>query len=82
MSTINEVMDRKGGTVLTIKSDVSVLDAIRTMSDANIGALVIQDDEQPVGIFTERDYLRKIALQGRSSSNTLVSEVMSAVNGQ
>ena len=44
MSTINEVMDRKGGTVLTIKSDVSVLDAIRTMSDANIGALVIQDD--------------------------------------
>ena len=78
MSTINEVMDRKGGTVLTIKSDVSVLDAIRTMSDANIGALVIQDDEQPVGIFTERDYLRKIALQGRSSSNTLVSEVMSA----
>jgi CBS domain-containing protein len=78
MSTINEVMDRKGGTVLTVKSDVSVLDAIRTMSEANIGALIIQDDDQPVGIFTERDYLRKIALKGRSSSNTLVSEVMSA----
>ena len=76
MSTIREVLDRKGGTVLTIHSTASVLDAIGTMSEANIGALIIQDGVEPQGIFTERDYLRKIALKGRSSANTLVGSVM------
>jgi CBS domain-containing protein len=78
MSTIQEVLDIKGSTVLTVSGKVSVLEAVGTMSDANIGAIVIQDGEQPSGIFTERDYLRKIALKGRSSKNTLVSEVMSS----
>ncbi len=78
MSTIREVLDHKGGSVITIASKASVLDAISTMSKANIGAIVIQDGEQPSGIFTERDYLRKIALEGRSSNETLVSEVMSS----
>jgi len=78
MSTIREVLDRKGGTVLTVTSRVSVLDAIETMSEANIGAIVIQDGEVPDGIFTERDYLRKIALQGRSSRETVVADVMSS----
>jgi CBS domain-containing protein len=78
MSTIREVLDRKGRTVLTVNGQSSVLDAIGTMSDANIGAIVIQDGNQPSGIFTERDYLRKIALKGRSSSDTSVAEVMSA----
>lgn len=78
MSTIREVLERKGGTVLTVDRLASVLDAIGTMSQANIGALVISEDDQPVGIFTERDYLRKIALEGRSSRDTRVEEVMSA----
>ncbi|MBT8058195.1 MAG: CBS domain-containing protein [Xanthomonadales bacterium] len=78
MSTIREVLDRKGKTVLTIRSDASVLDAIGTMSKSNVGAIVIQDGEQPNGIFTERDYLRKVALEGRSSRDTAVSEVMSS----
>ncbi len=78
MSTIHDVLGRKGGTVLTVNGSVSVLDAIRTMAEANIGALVIQDNEQPVGIFTERDYMKKIALKGRSSSNTAVADVMSS----
>lgn len=78
MSSIREVLQRKGSDVMTIGSDASVLVAIGTMSDANIGALVIQDGDQPVGIFTERDYLRKIALEGRSSGSTAVSEVMSS----
>jgi CBS domain-containing protein len=78
MSTIREILEHKGNNVLTITSQVSVLDAIGTMSEANIGAIVIQDAEQPIGIFTERDYLRKIALQGRSSRETAVSEVMSS----
>ena len=78
MSTIREVLDRKGDKVLTISRDASVLEAIGVMSGANIGALIIQDGEQPVGIFTERDYLRKIALKGRSSSETRMHEVMSS----
>jgi len=78
MSIINEVLQRKGGSVLTVNSDASVIDAIGIMSEANIGALVIQENEQPVGIFTERDYMRKIALKGRSSSNTPMKEVMSS----
>lgn len=78
MSTISEVLSRKGDSVLTTTSQASVLDAIGTMSEANVGAIVIQDGDQPSGIFTERDYLRKIALEGRSSSGTSVSEVMSA----
>jgi CBS domain-containing protein len=78
MSTIREILEHKGKNVLTITSQKSVLDAIGTMSEANIGAIVIQDAAQPIGIFTERDYLRKIALQGRSSRETAVSEVMSS----
>lgn len=78
MSTIREVLQRKGGTVLTIDRRASVLEAIGTMSKANIGALVIVEGGRHVGIFTERDYLRKIALEGRSSRDTRVEQVMSA----
>ena len=78
MSTIRDVLDRKGNSVLTIESKASVLDAIGSMSKANVGAIVIQDGELPSGIFTERDYLRKIALEGRSSRETTVGEVMSS----
>ena len=78
MSTVREILDSKGVTVLTTTSNGSVLEAIGTMSEANVGAIVIQDGSQPGGIFTERDYLRKIALEGRSSSDTPVSQVMSS----
>jgi CBS domain-containing protein len=78
MSMIRDILDHKGNTVKTVTSQVSVLDAISNMSEANIGAVVIQDGDQPIGIFTERDYLRKIALKGRSSQETEVSEVMSS----
>jgi signal-transduction protein with cAMP-binding, CBS, and nucleotidyltransferase domain len=78
MTTIRDILDHKGHKVLTVTSQVSVLDAIGNMSEANIGAIVIQDGDQPAGIFTERDYLRKIALKGRSTEETEVSEVMSS----
>lgn len=78
MSTIREVLDRKGGVVLTIDSKASVLEAIGVMSNANIGAIVVEVSGQPTGIFTERDYLRKIALKGRSSDKTELREVMSS----
>lgn len=78
MSTIRDILDRKGTNVLTTTRNASVLDAIGAMSGANVGAIVIQDGDRPDGIFTERDYLRKIALEGRSSRETTVSDVMSS----
>jgi CBS domain-containing protein len=78
MPTIREVLANKGNNVLTVPGKASVLEAIGIMSDANVGAIVIQDGEKPAGIFTERDYLRKIALKGLSSKNTTVSDVMSS----
>ena len=78
MSTIREVLDRKGRNVVTINVDTSVFDAISTMSGANIGAVVIEQGGQAAGIFTERDYLRKITLEGLSSKDTPVSDVMSS----
>ena len=78
MSMIREVLDRKGSNVVTVSPDTSVLKAIGTMSEANIGAVVIEQGGKAAGIFTERDYLRKISLEGRSSDSTLVSEVMSS----
>lgn len=78
MSTIREVLENKGGSVVSVGVDTSVLEAIGTMSNANIGAVVVVHDGKAAGIFTERDYLRKIALQGRSSGDTVMSEVMSS----
>lgn len=78
MTTIREVLERKGSMVLTANSGVSVLEAIGSMSDANTGSIVVVDSERPAGIFTERDYLRNIALKGRSSRDTKVDEVMSS----
>jgi CBS domain-containing protein len=78
MSIIRDVLGHKGKTVMTIDGSASVLDAIGAMSKANIGALVITDNDRPAGIFTERDYLRKVALEGRSSRETRVAEVMSS----
>jgi CBS domain-containing protein len=78
MSTIRDVLEKKGYEVLTVERGVAVLEAIGTMSDANIGAIVILDSGRAAGIFTERDYLRKIALKGRSSRDTIVDDVMSS----
>jgi signal-transduction protein with cAMP-binding, CBS, and nucleotidyltransferase domain len=78
MPTIREVLANKGNKVLTVSGKASVLEAIGIMSEANVGAIVIQDGEKPEGIFTERDYLRKIALKGLSSKNTAVTDVMSS----
>lgn len=78
MSTIREVLDRKGSNVVTVNADTPVFEAIGTMSQANIGAVVIEQGGSAAGIFTERDYLRKIALEGRAAETTKVSEVMSS----
>lgn len=77
MTAISDIIDRKGAMVLSVDHEDSVLDAIRLMADVNIGAVLVTQGNLISGIFTERDYLQKVALDSRSSKDTRVSEVMS-----
>jgi len=76
--TIKQLLDRKGRGVYTIGPEESVFEAIRRMAEKGIGALVVTEGEEPVGILTERDYARKVILKGRSSKETPVREIMSS----
>ena len=80
MTVVAEILKSKTDTTVhTVRPADSVLDALRLMADKGIGALLVtQEDERIVGIFTERDYARKIALLGRTSAATLVRDVMTA----
>jgi CBS domain-containing protein len=77
MATILQLLDNKGHEVLTIGPDDTVLDAITSMADNNVGSLVVLEDGKLAGIVTERDYARNVFLKGRSSPNTTVREIMS-----
>ena len=76
MSRVAEILAGKGGQVHTIEPDATVYEAIERMVRANVGSLIVTQGTSMDGIFTERDYLRRIALEGRTSRNTKVSEVM------
>ncbi len=78
MTAISKIIEDKGALVLSVEDDASVLDAISLMAEVNVGAVLIKKGDTVAGIFTERDYLQKIALNARSSSETPVSEVMSS----
>jgi CBS domain-containing protein len=75
---VKTLLAQKGDTLWTIPPDASVFDAIVSMSDARIGALLVISVGQMVGIITERDYARKVILKGRQSRETRVHEIMSA----
>ena len=77
MTTVKDVLDRKGRNVSSISPDASVFDALKMMADNNIASLVVLEDGEPVGIITERHYAREIILKGRTSPGTLVREIMS-----
>ena len=76
MATVNQMLISKGNEVYTIAPDATVLDALRLMAEKDVGALIIMDGDTLTGIFSERDYARKIALQGKSSRTTPVWAVM------
>jgi CBS domain-containing protein len=78
MATVSEIIDHKGGMVLSVDEEDSVFDAISLMSEVNVGAVLVKQADTISGIFTERDYLQKIALNSRSSRKTPVGEVMSS----
>lgn len=74
---INEILTQKGGAVWTIAPDATVFAAIQMMADKNVGALLVTDHGRLLGIVSERDYTRKVAIKGRSSKETKVREILS-----
>ena len=78
MKTIKEILQGKPLSVLSISPEASVLDALRLMAEKEVGALVVLENERLAGIFSERDYARKVILHGKSSKDTSVREIMTA----
>jgi CBS domain-containing protein len=76
MRTVRQLLEAKSPAIHAIRPEAPVLDAIRLMAEAHIGAVLVMDGPRLVGIVSERDYARKVVLQGRSSSDTPVSEIM------
>ena len=79
MQYVHDVLSEKGTEVWTVPPDASVWDALEQMADKNIGALVVVDDDGIVGIFSERDYARRLALKGLRSRETPVQQIMTKV---
>lgn len=78
MKTVQQIFGTKPLEIFSVTSSTSVLEALKTMTEKNISALLIMENEQLLGIFTERDYARKIVLQGKASKDTPISEAMTA----
>lgn len=74
--TINEILEYKGTAVWTIAPDTTVFEAIQMMSDKNVGALLVTEHNRLIGIISERDYTRKVALKGKSSKELKVREII------
>jgi CBS domain-containing protein len=78
LARVSDILRGKGRQVYSVEASATVFEAIKQMVEANIGALMVIDGGETVGIMTERDYLRKIAVQGRTSHDTKVHEIMSS----
>jgi len=78
MATVKDILDRKGRDVITIAADDSVLTAAKLMNRRGIGGVVVLEDDEIVGIFTERDVLRRIVAERRDPAATPIREVMTA----
>lgn len=76
MGTVENLLQKKGTIVHSISPDSSVYNALELLQSKNLGALVVVQNEILIGIFTERDYARKVVLKGRSSKDTLIRDIM------
>ena len=76
MPIIKDLLRIKNRKLITVSSSASIFDALKIMAESNIGCLIVLEGDNYVGIFTERDYARKIILEGRSSDTTIVNEIM------
>lgn len=78
MNHISDILARKGNKAISVLPDTPVLEALRVMAENNIGSVVVMENGQFLGIITERDYSRKVVLKGKNSTDTRVSEIMTA----
>ena len=76
MPTIKDLLINKNRKLITVSITASIFDALKIMAESNIGCLIVLEGANYVGMFTERDYARKIVLEGRSSDTTTVNEIM------
>ncbi len=76
MKPVSEILKRHDGTLWHVRPEDTVFDALKLLADYEVGALMVMERGQLVGVFSERDYTRKVALQGRNSKDTRVSEIM------
>lgn len=74
--TVNQILSTKGNDVYSVVSTISVYDAIKIMSEKNVGAILVIEEGQLKGIFSERDYARKVILKDKSSKTTMIKEIM------
>lgn len=77
MNTVSSLLARKARNSITISPDANVMEALQLMAEKNIGSVIVMENEKFLGIVTERDYSRKVVLQGKNSAATKVSEIMS-----
>jgi len=78
MRPIQELLKKHGGVIWSLHPQETVYDALKTLSDKDVGALMVLDEGMLVGVFSERDYTRKIALAGKASRDTRVEEIMTS----
>ncbi|MBM3838291.1 MAG: CBS domain-containing protein [Verrucomicrobia bacterium] len=76
-ATIDSILKQKSGPLWSVSPDTTVFDTIQLMADKNIGAVLVKAGEKLVGIMSERDYTRKVAIKGKSSKETRVKEIIS-----
>jgi CBS domain-containing protein len=77
MGTVRHILQKKGNKIIAIAPTSTVFSALEKMMEQNVGALLVMQDDRFLGIFTERDYARKVILKGKASRDTLVQEIMS-----
>lgn len=77
-TTVNQLLNSKNDEIFSVKPDTLVIDAIRMLTERKVGALLVMEGNKLAGIFSERDYTRKVVLNDKSSSKTKVSEIMTS----
>ncbi|MEO8308062.1 MAG: CBS domain-containing protein [Pseudomonadota bacterium] len=78
MITLGQLLEGKGSAVYSVVADAQVIEAVRTMAEKHVGALLVMEGARLIGVVSERDYARKCVLMGRSSADTPVRDIMSA----
>lgn len=76
MRKVSNILQRKGKSVISVEPDLSVINALQLMADKNIGSVMVMEKNEYLGILTERDYARKVALKGKSSADIIVKDIM------